>query len=165
MSTIKQTVLASASRLELPPDDVAARALAYANGMFTDRGFVPYANALMEQIGCRPNVLYQSDKDIGRIRVLVSFQSGGGDWGLNRDGLDHVFEAQNSERITAGLVVLTSDYRNVVYVDWIVPVVEAFKTAPLRNGKFGPYYWSGPDLRPAKARNVAPVIIDPDAAF
>jgi hypothetical protein len=145
--------------------EIIDKALNYARGMFRDPDFGQFTDERVQQIGCHPNTLHQADKDIGRVRVLVSLQSEGGDWGLNRAGLDHLLAAQQDGKITIGVVVLASDYTSVTKAGWIVPVMEAFRAAPLRRGRFGPYHWSDAELRPAPSRGSSGrrYINDPDA--
>jgi hypothetical protein len=148
-----------------PSTEIVEKALMYARGMFRDPDFREFMPERIEQIGCQPNTLFQADKDISRVRMLVSYQSEIGDWGLNRAGLDYLLTAQQEGKITVGVVVLTADFTSVTKAGWIVPVFDAFRAAPLRRGRrYGPYYWSDADLRPAPPRGSSGrYISDPDA--
>jgi hypothetical protein len=149
--------------------DVVERALGYAHGMFSDPGFELFSPELVAQLGCTPNTLHQADKaDVGRIRVLVSFRSEQGDWGLNRAGLDYLATAQRDGKITIGIVVLTADYQTATNAAPITTVMDALRDAPLRQGRrygYGPYHWANEDLRPAPPRGAGHYITDPDAPF
>lgn len=145
------------------------KALAYAHGMFRDPDFVEFSPELVKQIGCQPNTLYQADKDIGRVRVLVVYRSEGGDFALGKIGLDHLLGAQQEGKIAVGVVVLTEDFDTVTKAGWIVSVMGDFRNAPLRRGRrhdYGPFYWSDANLCPAPPRGAPrPYITDPDTPF
>lgn len=146
--------------------EIVEKALTYAREIFRDPGFIPFSRELIEKIGCYPNSMCQANKDIGRIRVLISFRSERGEWGLNRAGLDYLLAAEQQQKIAVGVVMLTADYRTTTNVAWITPVMDTLRDAPLRQGRHGPYYWVDQSFRPAPPRGSGVgYITDPDVPF
>src|SRR5262245_45952830 len=178
MMTIVKPDTGASGNNYLPSPEIVEQALAYCREMFRDlnpaltTSFRQFTPERINQIGCQPNSLFQADKDIGRIRVLVSYRpesEGRVHWGLNRAGVDYVSAAQQAGRITGGVVVLTANFLAVTKADWIVPVMDAFRNAPLRHSPrydYGPFHWSDANIRPAPSRGPASGYIDdPDTPF
>jgi hypothetical protein len=153
----------SPSNVGATVDDINRRALELTAGIYTNPANWPYTRKLEEQIAGL-NRLVQGDHDIGRIRWLISNQSPGGDWGVNRGGIDHLLGGLKDGKIIAGVVVLMAN-REVVNKCLVTDVVEKIKNARWLDLGRGEFVWVSQDfnLITRDYTNSRRYIVDPDA--
>jgi hypothetical protein len=130
---------------------------------FADPNWRPFAKAELDTLRVTPNELWFNTSS--KTGALVVRQSGQyAEFALSKAGLDHLHDAVQAGRVTAGNIVLVKRDGIVTLIKPVTQMVADLDGRTPRDGPFGPYWWLNADGTPNAPYRAGPAEL-PDRPY